>query len=100
MTTAIAFLAQRHIFQAAGTTSLTAFGRSASVPRQELTLNNVLTCRGGGRFFSPHPYNRVPQGVRGASLASAAPTDKPMPQLTDNFAERWNVIANPGAEYT
>ena len=23
-----------------------------------------------------------------------------MPQQTDNFAERWNVIANPGAEHT
>ena len=87
--------------QAAGTTSLTAFGRrSASVPRQKLTLNDTLTCRGGGRFFSPHPYNRVPQGVRGNSLASAAPTNKPMPQQTENFAERWNVIANPGAEHT
>ncbi len=79
---------QRHIFQAAGTTSLTAFGRGASVFRQELTLNNILTCRGGGRLFSPQPYNRVPQGVRGASLASAAPTNKPMPQQTENFAER------------
>src|SRR6202050_3383233 len=70
------------------------------VPRQELTLNNILTCRDGGRFFSPHPYNRVPQGVRGSALASAAPTNKPMLQQTENFAERWNVIANPGAEHT
>jgi len=23
-----------------------------------------------------------------------------MPQQTENFAERWNVIANPGAEHT
>ena len=69
-----------------------------SVPRQMLTPKNTLTCRGGGRFFSPHSYNRVPQGVRGNSLASAAPTNKPMPQQTENFAQRWNVIANPGAE--
>ena len=51
-------------------------------------------------FVRPNPSNRVPQGVRGTALASAAPTNKPMPQHTDNFAERWNVIANPGAEHT
>ena len=80
--------------------SLTAFGRrSASVPRQELTLKNALTYRGGGRFFSRHSSNRVPQGVRGISLANAAPTNKPMLQQIENFAERWNVIANPGAEH-